>query len=199
MRDAIATASDDGSRSAWSSDVAMTRTQPSEASTMRWASVDEPGGSTSTISASETDSDSLSMISPSTSWVTSWMASATRRPAISRRAGPSASSMSSSEDVDLLARQQVGVVDEDVGRGETAVGERAELAAQAQHIAIEGAPRQPRLPVSRRRLEEDHRRDIGSREAGEQRSPGEAHMWRCRQPSETVSSDDLDGAHARRR
>ena len=84
--------------------------------------------------------------------------------------------MRSSEQVDLLVGDSRWASSSTTwDGGETAVGQRAELAAQPQDVAVDGAPRQPRLPVARRRLEEDDRWDLGRRQPGEQRSAGQAH------------------------
>ena len=66
IRETTAIGSADGSRWVWSSDVAMTRTLPSAASTIRRASVIEWAGSWSATSSGSTASAVASMMSPST-------------------------------------------------------------------------------------------------------------------------------------
>ena len=143
MREAMATASDEGSRAAWSSDMAMTRTLPSAASARRLACVDESGGRTSTISCGDTDSATLSMTRPSTSCVTSWMASATQTAGDDQPGRAVGVLDALAEQLHVVVREEVGVVDQHVCRRHRRVrGERSEVATHAQDVGVPrpGAP-----------------------------------------------------------
>ena len=74
--------------------------------------------------------------------------------------------------------EQVGVVDDhgvETGRDVTALGEWAELAAQAEHAGRRRLADEPRLAVARRRLEQHHPGGVGAGESAEQRRAGKAH------------------------
>ena len=176
MRDATAIGSADGSRWVWSSDVAMTRTLPSAASTIRRASVIEWAGSWSATSSGSTASAVASMMSPSTRWVASCIASARMRPAIINRHSPGGVLDALDEQFDVgsaTSRWPSSMTTRRRRLGRCR--QRAELAAQPQDILSRGAPHEPRLAVPGRRLEEDDRGEVGGREPAEQWGAGQTH------------------------
>ena len=109
-----------------------------------------------------------------------------------RRAGPSASSMRSTQQVDLVRRQQVGVVDQHVlGRHRPVTAERAELAAQAQHVVADA--RVAPATTSRSRAAPRAARRMGhravSRASSEVRG---SRIWRCRSSLVTNGAGGID-------
>ena len=167
----------DGSRAAWSSDVAMTRTLPSAASTIRRASVDEPAGElVDDLLGGRSPARSVSMISPSTRWVASWRASARMRPATISRRRAAASSMRSTSTATSSAtsRWASSMTTVRVGPARRRRADRARRAAAARRAR----PRRRAshdLPYPGGASSRTTGGAVGAGEPAEQRGAGKAH------------------------